>query len=137
LLDVFFRATRPASTVPGRQEGTGAPPGAPGVHSELEDVMVRHWKIAAAAASVMLLPVVSGVVNAEALMPPYQVPDYQVICTEGVKKLDMGIDVIGASPSKIEAARAASASAKKEMAAGNWYPCSVAVRKGLDALDAG
>lgn len=99
--------------------------------------MVRHWKLAAAAASVMLLPVASGVVNAEALIPPYRVPDYQVICTDGIKKLDTGIEVIGASPAKIAAAQAASTSAKKEMAASNWYPCSVAVRKGLDALDAG
>jgi hypothetical protein len=99
--------------------------------------MVRHWKIAAAAASVMLLPVASGVVEAEALIPPYQVPDYQVICTEGIKKLDTGIEVIGTSRSKVAAAQAASTAAKKEMAAGAWYPCSVSVRKGLDALDAG
>jgi hypothetical protein len=99
--------------------------------------MVRRWKIAAVAASVMLSPVASGVVEAEALIPPYKVPDYQVVCTEGIKKLDTGIQVIGASPSKLQAAQAASASAKKEMAASNWYPCSVAVRKGLDALDAG
>jgi hypothetical protein len=99
--------------------------------------MARHWKIAAAAAAVLVLPAASGMVRGEALIPPYQVPDYQVVCTEGVKKLDTGIEVIGVSPSKLQAAKAASDSARKEMAASNWYPCALAVRKGLDALDAG
>lgn len=99
--------------------------------------MVRHWKSAAVAAALLVLPAASGVVFGEALIPPYKVADYQAICVEGIKKLDMGIDVIGASPAKIQAARASSEAAKKQMAASNWYSCATSVRKGLDALDAG
>ena len=99
--------------------------------------MLRHWKITAAAAAFLVLPAVSGAVHGQALIPPYKVPDYQAICVEGVKKLDIGIEVIGAPPARIAAARSASEAAKKEMGASNWYPCALAVRKGLDALDAG
>jgi hypothetical protein len=99
--------------------------------------MVRHWKIGAAAAALLVLPAASGVVSAQALMKPYQPPNYQVVCTEGVKKLDTGIEVIGASAAKIRAAQADSATAKKQMAASNWYPCAVAAEKGLRELDAG
>jgi hypothetical protein len=99
--------------------------------------MVRHWKIAAATAALLVLPAVSGPVGAQAIIPPYQVPDYQAICTIGVKKLDTGIEVIGTSSSKLATAQAASEKAKKEMAAGNYYPCATAVRSGLEALNAG
>jgi len=99
--------------------------------------MVRHWKSAAVAAALVVLPGASGVVFGEALIPPYKVPDYQAICTVGIQKLDTGIEVIGAPPAKIQAARASSEAAKKQMAASNWYPCAQSVQKGLDALSAG
>jgi hypothetical protein len=67
----------------------------------------------------------------------YQPPDYQALCTNGVRKLDLGVEVIAAPPSAIERARAAASRAKEQMQKGEYYECAETVRRGLGALDAG
>ncbi|HZS82712.1 MAG TPA: hypothetical protein VFA50_07560 [Stellaceae bacterium] len=68
---------------------------------------------------------------------PLQQPDYQKMCTDGVRKLGLGEQVIGTSQANIAAAAAARASAEKAMQAQDYYGCWQSVEKGLKALDAG
>ena len=98
--------------------------------------MKRAFVLASAVAA-LIVPAIPGSVKGQALIPPLQVPDYQAICTEGVKKVDTGIEVIGASPANIQAARSANEKAKQLMSNGDYYGCSLAVQQGLSALKAG
>jgi hypothetical protein len=97
---------------------------------------MRYWIGTAAVAALLAAPSLSNVGHAQAVAG-YEAPNYQALCTNGIRKLDLGIEVIGASPSSIERARAASQRAKDAAQRGDHYACSEAARSGLNALDAG
>jgi hypothetical protein len=97
---------------------------------------MRYWIGTAAAVALLAAPSLSTVTYAQAV-PGYESPNYQALCTNGIRKLDLGVEVIGASASAIERARAAAARAKDLAQKGNHYGCAEAARSGLNALDAG
>src|SRR5690348_4018375 len=98
--------------------------------------MSRYYVGAIAALGMLAVPVLPSPGHAQAV-PGTEAPNYQALCTNGVRKLDVGVEVIGASPSRIERARAAAARAKDQMQKGDYYGCAESVRSGLGALDAG
>jgi hypothetical protein len=102
----------------------------------LEEKMSRYYLGAVAALAMLAVPVLPSPGHAQAV-PGTNPPDYQLLCTNGVRKLDLGVEVIGARPSQIERARAAAARAKDQMQKGDYYGCAESVRAGLGALDAG
>src|SRR4051794_7235257 len=97
---------------------------------------MRYLLGTAALAALLAAPSLSSVSLAQAV-PGYEPPNYQALCTNGVRKLDLGIEVIGASPSAIERARGAAARAKTAAQKNDFYGCAEAARSGLNALDAG
>ena len=90
-------------------------------------------RLALAAALLVMCPVAMAVADTA----PLQTPNYQKICTDGVRKLAVGEQVIGASQSSIAAAQAARTAAQNAMQSQDYYGCSQSVKKGLDALNAG
>jgi hypothetical protein len=62
---------------------------------------------------------------------------YATDCPVGVRKLQVGIEVIGAPESRLAAAREALAMAQQQAQRGEYYYCTETVRAGLRALDAG
>jgi hypothetical protein len=97
---------------------------------------MRYWIGTAAVAALLAAPSLSSVGFAQAV-PGYEAPNYQALCTNGVRKLDLGIEVIGAPASALERARAAAQRAKDAAGRGDHYACAEAARSGLNALDAG
>jgi hypothetical protein len=97
---------------------------------------MRYLLGTTAVAALLAAPTLSNVTFAQAV-PGYEPPNYQALCTNGVRKLDLGVEVIGAPPSAIERARAAAARAKDAAQKSDFYGCAEAARSGLNALDAG
>jgi hypothetical protein len=90
-------------------------------------------RIALALGLLLLGPVSIAAADTTPLTPP----DYQKMCTDGLRKLGLGEQVIGTSQRAIAAAEAARQSAEKSMQAQQFYACSQSVKSGLDALNAG
>ena len=98
--------------------------------------MLRSLAFTAAAAAIVAVAAGSPVPAHAQAVRGYEAPDYQKVCTAGIKKLELGTQVIGASQANIEKAKQAQAKAADQAAKGAYYPCSVSVKQGLDALDA-
>ena len=70
-------------------------------------------------------------------IPAYVPPNDMAECTEWTKKLESGVEVIGASASQLAAARKQLEAAKQAQTAGQWYSCSQAAASGIRTLNAG
>ena len=70
-------------------------------------------------------------------VPAYVPPNDMAECTVWTKKLEDGVEVIGASASQLASARKQLEAAKKAQAAGQWYSCSQAAAGGIRTLNAG
>jgi hypothetical protein len=100
--------------------------------------MLRTLASTAAAAVIVALATAAAPAPAHAqAVPGYEAPDYQKVCMAGLKKLELGVQVIGASQANVAKAQQAHEKAADQAAKGAYYPCSVSVKQGLDALDAG
>ncbi|HEY0526443.1 MAG TPA: hypothetical protein VGD08_23820 [Stellaceae bacterium] len=99
--------------------------------------MLRSLASTAAAAAIVAFATAAPAPAHAQSVPGYQAPDYQKVCMAGIKKLELGVQVIGASQANVAAAQRAHEKAADQAAKGAYYPCSVSVKQGLDALDAG
>jgi hypothetical protein len=98
--------------------------------------MMRYFLGTAAVAALLAVPTLSTPTFAQAVAG-YEAPNYEMLCTNGVRKLDLGIEVIGASPAQIQRARALAERARASAQKTDYYNCADAARAGLNALDAG
>jgi hypothetical protein len=97
---------------------------------------MRYFLGTAAVAALLAIPTLSTPTFAQAV-PGYEGPNYQALCTNGIRKLDLGVEVIGAAPSAIQRARGSAERAKAAAQKNDHYGCAEAARAGLNALDAG
>src|SRR5689334_17833840 len=97
---------------------------------------MRYWLGSAALAALLAVPSLAPQSYAQAV-PGYEAPNYAALCQNGVRKLDLAIEVIGASQSAIARAQAASQRAKDFAQKGDNYNCAEQARAGMNALDAG
>ena len=97
---------------------------------------MRYWLGSAAVAALLVAPSLAPYSYAQAVAG-YEAPNYAALCANGVRKLDLAIEVIGAGPAQIERARAASQRAKDFAQRGDHYNCAEQSRAGMNALDAG
>ena len=97
---------------------------------------MRYLLGTAAVVALLAVPSLSTPSLAQAV-PGTDAPNYQALCTNGVRKLELGVEVIGAPPSAVERARSASVRAKDLMQKGAYYDCWETARSGLNALNAG
>jgi hypothetical protein len=97
---------------------------------------MRYFLGTAAIAALLAAPTLSTPTFAQAV-PGYESPNYQALCTNGIRKLELGVEVIGAAPSAIQRARGAAERAKAAAQRSDYYGCAEAARGGLNALDAG
>jgi hypothetical protein len=95
---------------------------------------MRHLPIALVAAG-LLAGAASFQAHGQA--GPYVPPNDQANCTDWTRKLEAGLEVIGASAGAKASAQKALETAKKEQAAGKFYNCATAASNGIRALDAG
>ena len=70
-------------------------------------------------------------------VPAYVPPNDMAECTDWTKKLENGVEVIGATASRIAEARKQLETAKRAQTAGQWYSCSQAAAAGIRSLNAG
>jgi Spy/CpxP family protein refolding chaperone len=99
--------------------------------------MLRSLASTAAAAAIVALATAAPAPAHAQAVPGYMAPDYQKVCMDGLKKLELGVQVIGASQANITRAQQAHQRAADQASKGAYYPCSTSVKQGLDALDAG
>jgi hypothetical protein len=97
---------------------------------------MRYWLGTAAVAALLAVPSLAPQSYAQAV-PGYEAPNYQALCANGVRKLDLAIEVIGAGPAQIDRARAAAPRAQDFAQRGDHYNCAEQARAGMNALDAG
>jgi hypothetical protein len=97
---------------------------------------MRYFLGTAAAAALLAVPTFATPTFAQAV-PGYEAPNYQLLCTNGIRKLDLGVEVIGAAPSNIQRARGAAERAKAAAQRNDYFSCAETARSGLNALDAG
>jgi hypothetical protein len=97
---------------------------------------MRYFLGTAAAAALLAAPTLATPTFAQAV-PGYEAPNYQTMCTNGIRKLDLGIEVIGAPAGSVARARAAAERAKAAAQKNDYFDCAETARSGLNALNAG
>ena len=75
--------------------------------------------------------------QAQGQVSGYVPPNDQANCTDWTRKLEAGIEVIGAKPNRVAEAQKQLEAAKRQQAAGKFFECATAASNGLRALDAG
>jgi hypothetical protein len=96
---------------------------------------MRHLPIALVAAG--LLAGAAGFQAHGQMAGPYVPPNDQANCTDWTRKLQAGLEVIGASPGAKASAQKSLEAAKSAQAAGKFQACATAASRGINALDAG
>jgi hypothetical protein len=99
--------------------------------------MLRSLASTAVAAAIVALATAAPAPAHAQAVSGYMAPDYEKVCMAGIKKLELGVQVIGASQASVAKAQQSREKAAEQAAKGAYYPCSVSVKQGLDALDAG
>jgi hypothetical protein len=96
---------------------------------------MRHLPIALVAAG--LLAGAAGFQAHGQTAGPYVPPNDQANCTDWTRKLQAGLEVIGASAGAKASAQKSLEAAKSAQAAGKFQACATAASRGINALDAG
>jgi hypothetical protein len=96
---------------------------------------MRHLPIALVAAG--LLAGAAGFQAHGQMSGPYVPANDQANCTDWTRKLQAGIEVIGASAGAKASAQKSLEAAKSAQAAGKFQACATAASNGIRALDAG
>ena len=96
---------------------------------------MRHLPIALVAAGLL-----AGAASFQAhsqMSGPYVPPNDQADCTDWTRKLEAGLEVIGASAGAKASAQKSLEAAKSAQSAGKFQACATAAASGIRALDAG
>ena len=97
---------------------------------------MRHLPIALVAAG-LLAGAAGFQAHGQGMAGPYVLPNDQANCTDWTRKLQAGLEVIGASAGAKASAQKSLEAAKSAQAAGKFQACATAASRGINALDAG